>query len=66
VEKAPIPASKVERFFEKAGSEFQISPARHNRELLLELKKVATLKEIRDLLIDVRGKRKSPEGPGLL
>ena len=55
MEKAQSPTTKVEGFFEKAGIEFQLSPARHNRELLLELKKVAALEEIRGLLIDIKG-----------
>ena len=58
MEKAPIPASKVDGFFERAGIEFQLSPAKHNRGILLELKKVATLEEIRGVLIDIKGKMK--------
>jgi hypothetical protein len=58
MEKAQSPTTKVDGFFEKAGIEFQMSPAKHNRGILLELKKVSTLEEIRALLIDVRGKMK--------
>ena len=56
MEKTPIPTTKVDGFFERAGIEFQLSPAKHNRDLLLELKKVATLKEIRVLLSKIASK----------
>ena len=59
MEKPNIPANKTESFFQLAGQEFQLNPAPHNRMLLIELKKLQALEDIRSLLIDIKGKIKS-------
>ena len=51
--------SNLEKFFEKTGKEFGLSPVRHNYPLLIDFKKISILEEIRALLIDVKGKMKS-------
>lgn len=51
--------NKIETFFEKTGKEFDLVPARHNHKLIIDLKQLLLLEEIRALWIDVKGKMKS-------
>ncbi|MBT3368063.1 MAG: hypothetical protein HN416_12985 [Nitrospina sp.] len=52
--------SKVESIFETLGKEFTLSPVKHNYKILVDLKTLSLLTEIKALLIDLNGKIESP------
>ena len=50
--------TKVEHIFETLGKEFNLSSAKHNYNILRDLKTISLLTEIKALLIDLSGKVK--------
>jgi hypothetical protein len=51
--------SKVDKIFETLGKEFDLSSAKHNYNILRDLKTLSLLADIKGLLIDLSGKVKT-------
>ena len=51
--------SKVDSIFETLGKEFALSPVKHNYKILVDLKTICMLEDIKGLLIDLNGKVKT-------